>query len=108
MGKQTRAFPRTGVVLRGTLAIDGAEVDCVVQDLSKKGAKLHLMNPVKHRSSAVVLKIPDFGEFEAEVAWASGSSMGLSLRQETDFDICAENAAPNLSDILAMLDTRSK
>ena len=108
VAQPTRAFPRIGVVRPGTLTIDGEEFDCVVQNLSKKGAKLCLTEPVKHENSSVVLKIPDFGEFEADIAWTHGPQMGLSLRQETDFEIFVAEAAPSLNDILAMLDTRSK
>ena len=108
VAQPTRAYPRIGVVWPGTLTIDGKEFDCVVQNLSKKGAKLCLTEPVKLEGPSVVLKIPDVGEFEADIAWVHGPHMGLSLRQETDFEISVAEAAPSLNDILAMLDPRSK
>ena len=51
MAMRERAYRRIGLVRPATFEIDGHKFDCVVQNISKKGAKLRLAEQVNHDAS---------------------------------------------------------
>lgn len=106
MAMRERAYRRTGLVRPASFEIDGHKFDCVVQNISKKGAKLRLAQQVNHEASNGLLNIPDIGNFAATIAWVHGKEMGLEFQQEADFEISAEHAAADISEVLAVLNNR--
>lgn len=80
-GKDRRRFHRSTVVWAGELVTESSVVDCVVLNISVNGAKVQLSKPYQG-SDTVTLKMPRFGDFEGDVVWRSGNSVGVKFRTD--------------------------
>ena len=105
-GCDKRAAPRSGMIRPGQFDVDGRVHDCVVRNISKTGAKIGLANAVDGRAATGLLKIPGFGEYEAEIIWRNDAEMGLHFRHEISFEISTKNIAASVDEILNSLKNR--
>lgn len=83
-----RGSARKFVELPGALIFDGGQDDCVVYDISPRGAQVSASNriPINH---PVTLKLTRHGEFIAKVVWRRHDRMGLlflHLSEDTDWE----------------------
>ncbi len=108
MDENKRAYQRTGLVRPATFEFDGHKFDCVVHNISRKGAKLRLTEKVYSKASNGLLSIPDIGNFKANIVWVRDKEMGLEFPQEIDFEILAEHATAKVSEVLAVLSDQRK
>lgn len=101
--RSKRGAPRTGMVRPGIFQVGDEAHACVLQNISTTGAKVRLVEPMDEEITSGTLKLADFGEFEAEVAWRHGTEMGLKFDHEISFEITTDNLAPSVNDILGAL-----
>lgn len=93
-----RGSARKLVELPGALIFDGGQDDCVVYDISPRGAQVSASNriPINH---PVTLKLTRHGEFVAKVVWRRNDRMGLQflhLSEDTDWDLTRGEASIRL------------
>ncbi len=73
-----RSCPREPVRSKVELSIDAQRHDCVITNISPAGARLYVrLNAV--RGQVALIRIGDFGEFGATVAWCYGDEVGLKF-----------------------------
>ena len=77
---ENRRHPRSTVHLPALLFSDGADVRCVVVNLSAGGAGVMLPGYVDWRRGLPnILDIAERGAFRVQVRWMAGNAMGLAF-----------------------------
>ncbi|HEY8610549.1 MAG TPA: PilZ domain-containing protein [Roseomonas sp.] len=69
---------RSRMIKRGQLVSGGASLNCVVLDLSRTGARIHLAAPSK-LPEVVVLRLPDGALRNARRRWQRDADAGLEF-----------------------------
>lgn len=73
-----RDYPRETLRTRAEIMIDEQWHDCVIINISASGAKLNIGLEVS-RGKAALIKIGEFGPFNATVAWCRGDEIGVKF-----------------------------
>jgi hypothetical protein len=73
-----RVYPRETLRTEAEIMIDGQWHDCAIVNISPAGAKLHIARDIS-RGKAVFIKIGEFGQFSATVAWCHGDEIGVKF-----------------------------
>lgn len=77
-GANRRVVPRTGTLLAAKIEADGVVFDCIVLDLSPRGARIHCRAPVA-LPDQVNLILRDGARHDARRRWSRGSQSGLEF-----------------------------
>lgn len=78
-----RDYPRESLRAQARLSIDGEWHDCMIVNISSSGVKLTLGLRVV-RGKDVVVRLGDFGDFKATVAWSQGGEIGLRFSHDPE------------------------
>jgi PilZ domain len=73
-----RDYPRESIRVKSKIMIDEQWHDCAIVNISPTGAKLHIERDLS-RGMAVFIKIGEFGQFSATVAWCQGDEIGVKF-----------------------------
>jgi len=76
-GERRRAV-RKNVLWAGSLESNARQLDCTILDVSLKGARIYLNEPVPSRGP-VAIACHRFGTFHAEVVWENDRMVGLQF-----------------------------
>lgn len=79
--ERQRSFPRSAVRAGAEVMIDGHWHDCAILNISPKGAKLHVDGKIG-RGMEVRVRIGNFGEYNAKVAWCQGVETGVEFAHD--------------------------
>lgn len=71
-----RDYPREPANTQTGIMCNGQWHDCVITNISASGAKLSLSLNIS-RGKDVTIKLGEFGQFNATVAWCSGGEIGV-------------------------------
>lgn len=82
-GSERRQGPRRTLLWRAILNCGEHEFDCLISDLSLKGAKLRFDLPLALESE-ILLNIVDLGAVAGKVAWTAEDSMGVEFVAPTE------------------------
>jgi len=78
-GKQhQRNYPREAVRAGAKIMLAGHWHECTIVNISPKGAKLNIDLQIS-RGVEVLVKIGNFGEYRATVAWHQGAEVGVEF-----------------------------
>ncbi len=88
-----RRHPRTSVLWSGNLQYLGGATDCVILNLSAKGARLRIKDRIAF-GSPLVLAGRQIGEMRGRIAWRKGEALGL------EFLDGSLESAPGVADVL--------
>lgn len=78
---ERRHYVRTSTLWSGSLICDGNALDCVILNLSAKGAKIGL--PARqHCPPAFALRVGHLGQFRGQSVWENGRITGLRFLEE--------------------------
>lgn len=78
-----RDYPRENMRAKAQLSVDGEWHDGMIVNISSSGVKLNLGLRVV-RGKDVVVKLGDFGDFNATVAWSQGGEIGLRFNHDPE------------------------
>lgn len=81
--REQRKHVRKRVLWTGKIGTEDGIFDCVVLNVSRSGAKLHVAAPVGPQRT-VDLSRGSFGTLNAEVVWQRGDKMGIRFTAEPD------------------------
>jgi len=73
-----RDYPREIIAIKTEIMLDEQWFDCVIANISPSGAKLYVGRNVS-RGKDVIIKIGEFGEFDATVAWCHADEIGVKF-----------------------------
>jgi hypothetical protein len=73
-----RIYPRENLRTEAEIMIDEQWHDCVIVNMSPSGARLNIALDVSRGKDAVI-KIGEFGRFNATVAWCQGNEIGVKF-----------------------------
>jgi hypothetical protein len=76
--KHARSHPREAVRASAEIKVDGQWHDCAIVNISPKGAKLKVEGSIG-RGMDVLVRIGNFGEYKAKVAWCQGAEAGVEF-----------------------------
>lgn len=76
-----RDYPRETISAEAEILIDEQWRDCVISNISPSGAKLYVGMEVS-RGKAVGIRIGEFGQFDATVAWCRGDEIGVKFAHD--------------------------
>ena len=77
-GDYERDYPRENLRTKAEIRVDEHWHDCTISNISASGARLNVVLSAG-RGKDVVIKIGEFGEFNATVAWCSGKEIGVKF-----------------------------
>ena len=75
---EQRQDHRKGVLKRAQVVVDGAVLDCIVENLSATGAKLRFAPPAP-LPEALALRFPDGTSHAARRTWSRGATVGIAF-----------------------------
>ncbi|HEY0666398.1 MAG TPA: PilZ domain-containing protein [Gallionella sp.] len=73
-----RSHPREAVRASAEIRVDGHWHDCAIVNISPKGAKLKVAGDIG-RGMEVLVRIGNFGEYRARIAWRQGAEAGVEF-----------------------------
>ena len=73
-----RDYPRETICSKVEIMIDGHWHDCVISNISPSGAKMYIGRKV-NRGAGAIIKLGEFGQFNATVAWCYGDEIGVKF-----------------------------
>lgn len=79
---EKRAHARQGVIQTAILEYDGRRIECLVVNLSNRGAKIRTPKILRYKNSFVKLHVSEIGMFDAEIRWTNDCDVGLCLADE--------------------------
>ena len=81
-----RANPRARSLLTGKIVIGDGDVshDCVVRNLSAKGARVRMAGAINLPSTFSLLVVREALLFDASIAWRRGEQIGLAFSGQHD------------------------
>ena len=79
-GSERRTHRRKGTFWRAQLVTSAGSFECRVLDLSLRGAKVQLDQPVAE-AEAVTLILEPLTEFSGAVVWRGNGSVGIRIRE---------------------------
>lgn len=78
-GAKTRTSKRVSIVLRGSIIDNEKVMDVLVNDLSRRGAKLRIAESEGPESTSFRLRVPNVGEFNAKLCWRKEDILGVEF-----------------------------
>ena len=76
-----RHHERTDARVTARFLHDGRWVVGQIKDISAGGAKIDADQPVE-RHTAITLSIGQFGDYEGEIVWSSGGTIGVKFSED--------------------------
>ncbi len=84
--EERREFERFPIMMRASVMAADVNLEATIFDVSAGGAKVRLDGPdipaPENMAQNVVLYIPAYGEFPADVAWRDEEYLGLRFQQD--------------------------
>ena len=78
-----RSEERKETSIEAVVTLDGAEIACVLRDISRKGAKVEAKRPLV-KGAAIALAIGVFGTAEGDVVWTSKNVAGIKFTTDPE------------------------
>jgi hypothetical protein len=93
-GAARRLGVRSRALLTGKIVIDDGRVsyDCVIRNLSTKGARVRIPNSIGLPSEVGLLVVKEGLLFDAAIAWRRGDQIGLTFSGQHDLRESADPA----------------
>lgn len=73
-----RDYPRESLCAKTQIMLDELWQECLIVNISPSGAKLYVGRQIS-RGTGVIIKIGEFGQFSATVAWCHGDEIGVKF-----------------------------
>ncbi len=94
IGAEHRRFPRAKGLLSGCLVVGPKIVDCVVLDLSLKGARLGVDRPLPAGGAAMmnlnsILRMASPVDFQVKIVWSNETTLGVRFVDAPDVVMAA-------------------
>jgi PilZ domain len=77
-GQERRRYPRKGSFLRAQLQTPAGDFECLVMNLSPRGANIEIDYPLGPHQSVTLILEP-LGEFSGSVAWRHDNYVGMQI-----------------------------